>query len=272
MLYKKQSSKFKWFLLISLAIFFLHFFLPREFFLPFRFLFQATLAPFEEMFSSVGSFLRDEGVFFTSLRDLKRENQELFEENIRLQVDAATVRELQEENSTLRKMTEVSDRKGFDRKGGVVIVKDSTERGKWIFIDRGSIDSVKKGFAVLGPGDVLIGFVDEAYLSSSRVKLLTHPESAIPGRVAGSGAKGVIRGEHGLGILLDMVSQTGELSKGAFVVTDNIADNIPGGLLVGTVQEPEFSSDRLFLQSVLLPPLEYESLRFVSVLIPTASQ
>lgn len=267
MLQRKQSSKFKWFLIASVGIFALHF-LPSGFFVPFRVVFQIVATPFEEVFSSVGYFFQEEFAFYTSLRDLKHRNEILREENIRLQTEQAMISELREENEILRRMTEVPERKDFDRKGGVVIVKDSLERGKWIFIDRGSLDGIKKGFAVLGSGDVLVGFIDEAHLASSRVKLLTHPESAIPGRIAGTETKGIIRGEHGLGILLDMVSQTSELSKGAFVVTDNINENVPGGLLVGTAQDPGFSSDRLFLRSALLPSVEYESLRFVSVLIP----
>ncbi|MDO8529508.1 MAG: rod shape-determining protein MreC, partial [bacterium] len=71
---------------------------------------------------------------------------------------------------------------------------------------------------------------------------------------------------YGLGIILDMVLQSESLNKGDTIVTSKIGNDFPSGLLVGTVENISFSSDRLFQRAVVSPPVDFSHLQFVFVI------
>jgi rod shape-determining protein MreC len=121
--------------------------------------------------------------------------------------------------------------------------------------------------AVVSAPGVMVGVIDEVYPQSSRVKLLSHPESVIPGRIAGQNTRGIVRGEYGLGMMLGMISQADTVKNGDSVVTDDLERNIPSGLLIGTVESLQPSPDHLFLESTVVSLIRSDSLRFVSVLM-----
>jgi cell shape-determining protein MreC len=68
---KIRSSKLFWVTLSLVSLYCLSFLLPQNFFLPFRFVFQTIVAPFEAAVSGTGFFLRDFGGTFFMIGDLK---------------------------------------------------------------------------------------------------------------------------------------------------------------------------------------------------------
>ncbi len=222
--------------------------------------------PFEAVFSGTGFFLRDFGGTIASIGDLKQENARLNAERVEWHADQALLLDTQKENEELRKELALPLRTKFTTQVATVIARDPAVRGKWIFIDVGSLQGMESGMAVVAAPGVMVGVIDEVYPQSSRVRLLSHPESAIPGRIAGQNTRGIVRGEYALGMMLGMISQADTVKNGDSVVTDDLERNIPSGLLIGTIQSLQPSADHLFLESTVMSPIQTDSLRFVSVL------
>lgn len=266
-----RSSKLFWVTLSLACLALLSFLLPRNFFLPIRFVFQTIATPFESVVSSTGFFLRDFGGTIGSIGDLKRENVRLNAERMGWSVDQALFLDTRKENEELRRELTLPIRTKFTTQIATVIARDPALRGRWIFIDVGSLRDMRTGMAVVAAPGVMIGTIDEVYPQSSRVQLLSHPESALPGRIAGQNTRGIVRGEYGLGIMFGMVSQADTMSDGDMVVTDDLERHVPSGLLIGTVQSLRPSVDHLFLESTVLSPIRPDSLRFVSVLMAEES-
>ena len=82
-----------------------------------------------------------------------------------------------------------------------------------------------------------------------------------------TGAKGVIKGEYGLGLIFDMILQTDSIQSGDEIVTSGIGGQLPRGLLVGTVQNVHASDDHLFQQATVVSPLQISKLQFVFVVV-----
>lgn len=263
---KIRSSKFFWVIFSLTSLFLLSFLIPRNFFLPFRFVFQTMATPFEAVFSGTGFFLRDFGGTIASIGDLKQENARLNAERVEWHADQALLLDTQKENEELRKELALPLRTKFTTQVATVIARDPAVRGKWIFIDVGSLRGIEGGMAVVAAPGVMVGVIDEVYPQSSRVRLLSHPENAIPGRIAGQNTRGIVRGEYALGMMLGMISQADTVKNGDSVVTDDLERNIPSGLLIGTIQSLQPSADHLFLESTVMSPIQTDSLRFVSVL------
>jgi rod shape-determining protein MreC len=226
-------------------------------------IFQTLAWPFQRAFSFVAWKIGDTGEFLSSIGELKSRNEQLEMEAMRLRVENAKLSFLQEENESIRKAAGLKIRDRFDLLAGEVIgLGGEGERGTML-IDRGSVNGVRDGMTVIVGEGVLIGIVDEAFPLSSRVSLITNSKSAIGGVTVGNGTKGIVKGERGLGLLFDFAPQKDTLRSGDSMVTSGVGGNVPSGLLIGTVENPHESSDRLFQQASVISPIDMRDIRFV---------
>jgi rod shape-determining protein MreC len=113
---------------------------------------------------------------------------------------------------------------------------------------------------------ILIGKTSEVFSGSSKVTLLSDAESAVNASDLESGARGVLKGEYGLGIVLDMVSQADVMNAGDTVVTSGLGSEMPKGLLIGKILETKVTGDKLFQQAVVAPRVKYSKLEAVFVI------
>jgi rod shape-determining protein MreC len=96
--------------------------------------------------------------------------------------------------------------------------------------------------------------------------LLSNSESLVSGVALETGAQGIVRGEYGLGFLLDMVLQTDTLKVGDSIMTSGLGGDVPAGLMIGTLQDTRLSSDRLFQQGSVVSPVRFDRMHYVFVI------
>lgn len=224
---------------------------------------HTVLWPFETGFSFVSFEIREAGKFLSSIGDLKQENESLREENLRLHSENAELLFLRAENETVRAAAGIEIREKFQLLSSEVIAQGGEAALDSIVINKGALQGVSAGMpAIVGEG-VLIGMVDEVYPASARIVLLSSSKSTVGGITVERGAKGVVRGERGLGITYDMLSQNAAIDSGDRVVTSGAAPALPSGLLIGTVGQVRNSEDRLFRNAGISSPVDFSALRFV---------
>jgi len=231
----------------------------------FRGVFHTVFLPVEKVFSSVAYGSRELGGFLSSIGDLNRENERLLDENANLRSENASLEYLRSENEELRQAAALDTRERFDDLIAGSAVARGDEHGTML-LDRGGMQGVRQGAAVLSSGGAFVGVVDEVYPASSRIRLLTNSESAVGGIIVESGTKGIIRGDRGLGVVFSMALRTDALSVGDRVVTSGSGGDIPSGILVGIIASVQETDDRLFREAVLTLPAPVERLRFLFVI------
>ncbi len=223
-----------------------------------------TLAwPFERSFSFVASKCSDVGEFLSSIGSLKQENERLTAENMRLMAENANLASLRGENDALRSSIGLKIHERFDLRSAEVIGIGGEGQVGTIIIDRGSTGGAHVGMPVIVGEGVLVGVVDEVYPLSSKVSLLTNSKSAIGGATVENGTKGIVGGDRGLGMMLGLVLEKDMLHAGDRVVTSGVGGTVPQGLLIGTVENVEETSDRLFQQAIIVSPANLNGLRVV---------
>jgi rod shape-determining protein MreC len=229
----------------------------------FRGTFHTLFLPIEKVFSSVSYVFRDARDFLVSVGDIKRENERLAEENIRLSGENAGLLSMRDENEVLRKSIGLETRERFDLLGAeIVAAGGENERGSLI-INRGSVHGVRTGMAVIIGEGVFVGIVRETYPLSALVTLVTDSDSALGGITIVNESQGIVRGDRNLGILFANVLQSALLSQGDRVVTSGVGGTVPPGLLIGTVSSVRDTGDRLFREASILSPVDFEKLRFL---------
>lgn len=137
-----------------------------------------------------------------------------------------------------------------------------------IVIDRGSSDGVLTGQAVVAEQGSVIGKVVTVHQVESTVLLLVDGQSVIGARIGNDQhSPGVVKGERGLSLRMELVPKHDQVQTGQTVVTNGTESLIPSDLLIGSVQRIYSRSGDLFQQAVVLPTVDVTQVRSVAVVL-----
>lgn len=239
---------------------------PRDFLRPLQTAFVTVMTPFENVFSWLAFELREGGSFLGSIRTLKEDNERLHQETLSLLGNQASVKALRQENDELRRQAGLEPHSGAILLMSEVIARGEGGLATSLRINRGEHQGVKVGMPVVTAGNILIGRIESVTPFSSEVRLLSHHESLIAAMAEEIPGQMIVRGDHGVGLLLDLARPTDTLTPGTMIMTSGLSDGLPAGLLIGTIQTARPSADQLFQQATIVPPVRADSLRFVSVM------
>ncbi len=239
---------------------------PTKAFDPLREVFFKLSLPFQKTFYILSQKTSKALIFWNSLSEVREENKKLIKENNVLLVEMINQKELQKENEELRKQLGLIPSKSFELEASFVVGQNPQKLGSWILIDKGAEAGIKTGMPVIVSQAILIGKIDEVYSQMAKVILLTDSESVINARDSETEAKGVVRGKFGLGLVLEMVSQDDVLRAGDSLITSGLGGDLPKGLLIGKIQEPQASLDRIFQEATVIAPVRYSNLDVVFVI------
>ncbi len=232
-----------------------------------RTIFGAIAFPLQNVTAFVGYEIGQTGSFLSSLGTLKRENERLSEENTDLRAENANLADQSRENDLLREELKLAPRDRFDIVSAEVIGRENASSGGEVILNKGTSSGIEKGMAVISGSGVLVGRVVELTPFSSRVLLISDSGSAINVVVGPNEARGIVRGEYGLGLVLDMVLQAETFAAGDEAITSGLGGDLPRGLLIGSVVSTESSPDRLFRRGTIASPIRLDEVRFVSVIV-----
>jgi rod shape-determining protein MreC len=204
--------------------------------------------------------------FVGSIGDLKNENEKLVAENQSLIAENNQLKDAEKENQDLRRELDLAPRSKFNLEAAYVIGQDPQGLGNYLLIDKGANAGIEKGMAVIVANGILVGRVSDVYGNTAKIALITDPTSAINAEDQDSGAKGIVKGEYGLGVKIDMVSQAEVLNEGDTIVSSGLGGEIPRGLTIGKVTQVGQSVDKLFQEASVMPAVDLTGLRVVFVI------
>ncbi len=186
-------------------------------------------------------------------------------------VDYVRLQALDEENRSLRAQARFLETSGYDSVGARVIGRDMQGQRSLFLIDRGSLDHVEVGQAVVTDQGVFIGKVSQLQDRIATVELLTDPTSRVAASVIDSrDLVGVVEGRgNGAAALTYIPTQAG-VKRDMIIVTAGTEDKVPRNLPFGIVNTVEGEPTDAFLQATVEPLAPLTRIVFVSVLRPTA--
>lgn len=197
-----------------------------------------------------------------------------------LRLELADLSRLERENERLRNDLGFMRRQRLKVLASNVIGRDDVS-GWWkmVKIDRGSRDGLVPDMAVIVP-EGLVGRTQRVDPDSCDVLLLTDTTVRVGGRLARSGANGVVRGMgseargNQMAILcaprpfrLDYVTVEAEIQKGDQILTSGLGGVFPADLMVGTVMDVTLDSSGLCRSATVAPAVDFDSLQYVFVVV-----
>ena len=162
------------------------------------------------------------------------------EENQNLLTKILELDLLKKENEELKKALSL----GLEKEFQLILVKSISKEteGDFILISKGKEDGIREDFAVISAEKVLVGKIDQVYKNFSRVKLISAENNIFDVEiitVADGGEKiyGLAQGEGNFKIKIKFIPKEKEIKEGATVISSNIAQKFPQGLLVGAIKK-----------------------------------
>jgi rod shape-determining protein MreC len=228
-----------------------------------------TLSPFVQAQTWVsGRYLaiRD---FLTAPRDLaslSQENQGLQGEVARLQ---AQVVELQQQITDLQVLSALVDfARGNPQNrylAASVIGRDPSPFLKYVIINRGSDDGIRRGMPVV-TAQGLVGRIARVTASAANVQLISDPGSVVNVTLQPSNAEAALQGSLTGDLSLNLIPQDAAVQAGDLVLTSGLGGLYPSNLVVGQVTGVRTQSTDLFQRASVQPAADFTSLDIVLVI------
>jgi len=148
-----------------------------------------------------------------------------------------------------------------------IIGKNPEPNMQSIILDKGQKDGIIPGLPVISEKGIIVGKIHAVKNLSSEAILINDSRSQIAGLILNqANSKGVVSGEHGLSLKMELIPLNEGVSVGDIVTTSGIEALIPRGLIVGKVNrivaEPNSFFQTVYLQSLV----KLDNLTIVSVI------
>ncbi|MBX4186664.1 MAG: rod shape-determining protein MreC [Candidatus Doudnabacteria bacterium] len=202
------------------------------------------------------------GVLFT-IRRLVNENSHLSQEVDQLAFENARLKSAQDENAALRRALNFQQQASLKLLPVEVIQSDPTGFSQTIVIDKGANSEIHLNQPIVAQPGLLVGKVTKVYPNSAEVTLITDPNIVINGEVVDSAARGLIKGEHGLGLSLDLVTQNELIKTGDAIITSGLSQDFPRGLLIGSISAVRSTTTDLFQKAFVSPAADLRTVKFL---------
>jgi rod shape-determining protein MreC len=206
--------------------------------------------------------------WFKTHNSLVAENQRLKEQQRLLNARLQKTEVLQEENSRLRKLLGSARKVADDVIVAELLAVDQNPYRQLIELNKGSLDGIHDGQAVIDEHGVM-GQVIHVTPNSSTVMLISDPEHAIPVQFINSGLRSVAFGNGSTEQLeLRFLPATAEIKVGDKLVTSGLGGRFPADYPVATVSEIKLDKTHGFVSALARPEARLDSSREVLVIQP----
>lgn len=200
--------------------------------------------------------------FLMHSKALIAENKDLRNKLQDLKSKAYQLEELKTENERLKNILAFKNESQFNFIAAQIIAKDSTSISNSIIISAGKKEGVGEKTVVITPSGV-VGRVVESSSSTSRVMLITDPDSHISAIDSRSRCEGMLYGISGGLCRMEYLPLDADIKKGDIIITSSFSSIFPKGLMLGEIVEVQGSSAELSLSALVKPDFEFSQLEEV---------
>ncbi|MBI4744928.1 MAG: rod shape-determining protein MreC [Actinobacteria bacterium] len=197
--------------------------------------------------------------FITDVFNLREENRKLKKENEKLKHKFIFYKEIENENSRLRKLIGFEERLKYRTLPAQIIGKSSNDWQSSIIIDKGYADGLTKNMPVF-TSDGLVGQIVQVAPNASQVQLILDQKSGVGVQILSTGETGVLQGQINGFPELEFISKNSEVKVGDEIVTSGLGGVFPKGILVGKVVSLRIDGYSLNKQIYVKPTVDFSKL------------
>ena len=240
----------------------------------FRSALTSFLTPFKEVVQLPGLFIENSAGYFISKKNLNEEIQRLTKENQLLQLDAARMEEMRQENENLRHLVSALAATTDHVVTTEVIGRPADPFSRRIQIAAGALDGVQVGMPVIGPFGVL-GQVSRTVSHQSEVTLISDHKSRISVINNRTGQIFLLAGTGDSGLLTVAFAQpSADLQPCDELVTSGLDHLYPKAVLTAIVKSSTYVPGEAYRRVEATAAADLTDVQFATVVLvnphPTA--
>lgn len=240
----------------------------------FRSALTSFLTPFKEVVQLPGLFIENSAGYFISKKNLNEEIQRLTKENQLLQLDAARMEEMRQENENLRHLVSALAATTDHVVTTEVIGRPADPFSRRIQIAAGALDGVQVGMPVIGPFGVL-GQVSRTVSHQGEVTLISDHKSRISVINNRTGQIFLLAGTGDSGLLTVAFAQpSADLQPGDELVTSGLDHLYPKAVLTAIVKSSTYVPGEAYRRVEATAAADLTDVQFATVVLvnphPTA--
>lgn len=240
----------------------------------FRSALTSFLTPFKEVVQLPGLFIENSAGYFISKKNLNEEIQRLTKENQLLQLDAARMEEMRQENENLRHLVSALAATTDHVVTTEVIGRPADPFSRRVQIAAGALDGVQVGMPVIGPFGVL-GQVSRTVSHQSEVTLISDHKSRISVINNRTGQIFLLAGTGDSGLLTVAFAQpSADLQPGDELVTSGLDHLYPKAVLTAIVKSSTYVPGEAYRRVEATAAADLTDVQFATVVLvnphPTA--
>lgn len=208
----------------------------------------------------------------SSRHDLLEENTRLREQHLILSEKVQRMAFLERENDRLRALLDSPLRQEMRKMIAEVMSVESNPNSHQVVINRGALNGVFEGQAVLDENGI-VGQVVNVGSTTSRVLLITDHTHSIPVRVVRNAVRSIATGSGRIDRLeLNFVPHSTDIQKGDLLMSSGLGKLYPEGYPVAEVTQVTFNESLPFAQIKARPIAHLNRIRYLLLLWPPASE
>ncbi|MFH0873564.1 MAG: rod shape-determining protein MreC [Candidatus Komeilibacteria bacterium] len=183
-----------------------------------------------------------------------------------LSLQVAALQQSRKENDSLRDLLKFYTQRQYHYQIGYLISRDQFNNNL-VTIDLGSANGIRLGQPLVVKQGIIIGKIIRVDEHKAVAELLTSEFSKLPVTTASlRETSGLLVGSLGNTLRLQFIpTQTG-LKERELIVTSGLENEIPAGLVVGTVERIESPASEVYKQADIKPIIDYQQTTIISVI------
>jgi len=252
---------------IIAVIILLIFFTQINLFTPIEGLLTAAFKPLQTILYKTGESIDNSIGLLTSIKKIKKENEELKEKITELTTENFELKNLMEQSDILKEELTFINAYDYEYVSAKIIGRDPDSLLKTIIINKGTKTGIKKDQPVIAGNGILIGRIIEVNDYIAKALLLSDSRSLVSATIDNSTkTPGLVSGKHGISLKMTMIPQDQEVKEDDLVITAGLETKTPPNLLIGNIEKISQIEGELFKTATIKPAISYENLSIVSVL------
>lgn len=203
-----------------------------------------------------------------NLETLKSENEILKNQINHLIIENTELKKYQAENQELRKILNFTSEQELNFVLAQVINQTTNDLNQVALINKGAKAGIEIGQPVIISEGLLIGKIVKVNDYTAYIRLITDTQSLVAAYVLNHNqTQGIIKGQHQLSLIFDLVPQTEKLEVNQTILTSALDQKVPANLIIGTVSEVITQEGDLFQKAIIKPQADLKNLQIVTIII-----
>ena len=224
--------------------------------------------PVQKIFVDLKNKITGNTSYFSTLENLKEENEKLKEENKKLEEGLRELEILKAEKNTLEEYSNLTKKYStYETIPAYVINRDVSNYSGTIILNVGSNDGVEKNMTVIADKG-LVGNVVSVTENTAKVQVIVDPASTVSATISTSDDSIICKGtlENSKILRASYIPTNAELIIGDTIQTSGLGGIYPKGILIGTISEIVTTNNSTDRYAVIQTAVDFSKIYTVLVI------